>query len=112
MPQSCHYAVTEENLNKECASELSPQFHLDALKHSFESDYLDKRAEVFVKRLLDKLESLRASGSVLHMERKKTKEEKDKSKQRTLFSSFQRKMEAPKENSSSCESSSSESDCL
>ena len=33
------------------------------------------------------------------MERKKAKEEKDKSKQRTLFSCFQRKIETPKENS-------------
>ena len=104
--------VTEENLNKECASELSVRFHRDALKHSLENSYFDKRAEVFVKELLDNLESLKESRSLLQMARKKAKEEKDKSKQRTLFSCFQRKIETPAESSSSCEGSSSDSDCL
>ena len=54
---------------------------------------------MFAKRLLDSLESLKENRSVSNMERKKAKEEKDKSKQRTLFSCFQRKIETPKENS-------------
>ena len=61
--------------------------------------WLNERAEVFAKRLLDSLESLKENRSVSNMERKKAKEEKDKSKQRTLFPCFQRKIETPKENS-------------
>ena len=70
--------VTEENTIRECASELSVWFHLDALKHSLESNYFDKRAEVLLKKLLDNLESLKVIGSVLLMKRKKAKEGKDK----------------------------------
>ena len=53
--------VTEENINMECTSELSVRFHLDALKNSLENNYFDKRAEFFVKLLLENLESLKAS---------------------------------------------------
>ena len=104
--------VTKEDINKDCASKLSVRFHTDALKHSLEINYFDKRAEVFVKQLLDNLESLKANISVWHLKRKKAKEEKDKSKQRTLFSCFQGKMETPTESAASCKSSFSDSDCL
>ena len=104
--------VREEDLNKDCASKLSVRFHLDVLKHSLESNYFDKKAEVFVKQLLNNLEILKANISVLHMKRKKAKEEKDKSNQRTLFSCFQEKVETPMESATSCESSPSDSDCL
>ena len=76
------------------------------------SNYFDKKAEVFVKQLLNNLEILKANISVLHMKRKKAKEEKDKSNQRTLFSSFEEKMETPMESATSFESSPSDSDCL
>ena len=46
--------MTEENLNKECASELSVRLHLDSL----ESNYFDKRAEVFVKDNLERLKQV------------------------------------------------------
>ena len=104
--------MREEDLNKDCASKLSVRFHLDVLKHSLESNYFDKKADVFVKQLLNNLEILKANISVLHMKRKKAKEEKDKSNQRTLFSCFQEKLETPMESATSCESSPSDSDHL
>ena len=103
---------TEEDINKDCASKLSVRFHTDALKHSLESNYFDKRAEGCVKQLLDNLENLKANISVWHLKRKKANEEKDKSKQRTLFSYFQGKMEKTTESAASCESSFLDSDCL
>ena len=104
--------MTEEDFIKDCALKLSVRFHLDAFKNSLEGNYFDKRAEVLMKRLLDKQESLKANISVLHVKREKAKEEKHKSKQRTLFSCFQGIMETPTENATSCESSSSDYDCL
>ena len=62
--------VRKEDLNKDCASKLSVRFHLNTLKHSLESNYFDKKAEVFVKQLLNNLEILKANISVLHMKRK------------------------------------------
>eukprot|EP00794_Sanderia_malayensis_P008530 gene8530-9443_t len=62
--------VTEESLNNECAPELSVRFRVDELRHSLESDYFDKGAEVFVKRLLENLESLKESRRKLRKPRR------------------------------------------
>ena len=104
--------VTEED-NKKCVSKLSVWFHTDVLKRLLESNYVDNKAEVFVKQLLDSLESLKPSTSIWYLKRKKAKEEKDKSKRRTLFSCFhQGEMETTTESAASCESSFADSDCL
>ena len=44
---------------RQAENKLLAQFHLDAPKHSLDSNYFDKRAEVLVKRVL---QSLKASG--------------------------------------------------
>ena len=60
-----------------------------------------------MKRLLDNIESLKASESVLHMERKKAKRKRTKVN-REHFNAFREKIEATKESSNS---SYSNSDC-
>ena len=72
----------------------------------------EKKAAEFAKRLLVKLEGLKENISALHMERKKAKEvsQKEKGKQKTLFSCFERKVETTMESSSSDENSSLDSD--
>ena len=87
--------MTEEDINKDCASKLSVRFHTDVLKHSLESNYFDKRAEVFVKQLLGNLERLKANTSVWHLKRKKAKEEKDNVNREHYLHAFKEKWRQP-----------------
>ena len=88
--------MREEDINKDCASKLPVRIHTDVLKHSLESDYFDKRAEVFVKQLLDNLERLKANTSVWHLKRKKAMEEKGKVNREHYFHAFKETGRQPK----------------